>query len=93
VFTANNASDLCGVAVTDPSGGNFRFVSSPIDCGVFLSDDPAVSPDGQLLVYTTGNENPQLDVISVSESQQCCNPIYESGSSEFPLRADWQPIR
>ena len=91
VFTAANPSDLCGVAITDLSGGDFRFVSSPIDCGVFLSDDPAVSPDGQLLVYTAGNENPQLDVITVSGSGQCCNPIYESGTSVFPLRADWQP--
>lgn len=91
VFTASDPSDDCGVAVTDLTGANFRFVSSPIDCGVFLSDDPAVSPDGQLLVYTTGNENPQLDVITVSGSGQCCNAIYETGTGDFPLRADWQP--
>lgn len=63
VFTAADPSDLCGVAITDLSGGSFRFLSAPIDCGVFLSDDPAVSPDGTQVVYTAGNENPQLDVV------------------------------
>lgn len=91
LFTAQDASDSCGIGITDLSGNGFRFVSAPADCGVVLSDDPAVSPDGRSLVYTTGNENPQLDVITVSGSDQCCNPIYETGTSDFPLRPDWQP--
>jgi Tol biopolymer transport system component len=91
VFTAQDPSGGCGVAITDLSGGGFRFLSVPVDCGVFLSDDPAVSPDGEQVVYTAGNENPQLDVILTSGSQQCCNPIYESGTNDFPLRPDWQP--
>jgi len=91
LFTAENPSGLCGVAITDLSGGGFRFVSTPIDCGVFFSDDPAVSPNGRWVVYTAGNEDPQLDVASVAGSDQCCNPIYESGTNDFPFRPDWQP--
>jgi Tol biopolymer transport system component len=92
VFTAANSSDLCGVAITDLSGGGFRFLSAPIDCGVFRSDDPAVSPDGMQVVYTAGNENPQLAVVRTDGSQQCCHPIYESGTNDFPTRPDWQPL-
>lgn len=91
LFTAASPTGGCGVAITDLSGGGFRFVSTPVDCGVFFSDDPAVSPDGQLLVYTAGNENPQLDVVTVAGSDQCCNPIYETGTNDFPFRPDWQP--
>src|SRR6266498_1165608 len=91
VFTAATLSDSCGVAIADLSGGGFRFLSAPIDCGVFLSDDPAVSPDGKQVVYTAGNENPQLDLVRTNRSQQCCHPIYERGTSDFPTRPDWQP--
>jgi Tol biopolymer transport system component len=91
LFTAETPTGTCGVAITDLSGGGFRFVSTPIDCGVFFSDDPAVSPDGRLLVYTAGNEDPQLDVITVAGSDQCCQPIYETGTNDFPFRPDWQP--
>ncbi len=91
VFTAATLSDSCGVAIADLSGGGFRFLSAPIDCGVFLSDDPAVSPDGKQVVYTAGNENPQLDLVRTNGSQQCCHPIYERGTSDFPTRPDWQP--
>jgi TolB protein len=92
VFTAATAaSDLCGVAITDLSGRGFRFLSAPVDCGIFLSNDPSVSPDGTQVVYTAGNENPQLDVIRTDGSLQCCHPIYESGTNDFPVRPDWQP--
>jgi Tol biopolymer transport system component len=91
VFTAEDPSGLCGVAITDLSGGGFRFLSVPIDCGVFRSDDPAVSPDGIQVVYTAGNENPQLQVVSTAGSRQSGRNIYVSGTSDFPLRPDWQP--
>ena len=77
------------IASTDLSGGGFRCLSIEYESGVFLADDPAVSPDGRLVVYTTGNENPQLDVITTSGSGQCCNAIYSG--IDFPLRPDWQP--
>jgi Tol biopolymer transport system component len=91
VFTAADPSDLCGVAITDLSGGGFRFLSAPIDCGVFRSDDPAVSPDGTQVVFTAGNENPQLKVVSTAGSRQSGTNIYESGTNDYPLRPDWQP--
>ena len=92
VFTAlDQASGNYCIAITDLSGGGFRCLSSKIEGGVFLADDPAVSPDGRLVVYTTGNENPQLDVLTTSGSDQCCNLIYASGTNDFPLRPDWQP--
>jgi Tol biopolymer transport system component len=91
VFTAAHgqpSGNYC-IAITDLSGGGFRCLSIEYESGVFLADDPAVSPDGTLVVYTTGNENPQLDVITVSGSGQCCNSIYSG--IDFPLRPDWQP--
>jgi Tol biopolymer transport system component len=92
VFTAlDQASGNYCIAMTDLSGGGFRCLSSKIEGGVFLADDPAVSPDGRLVVYTTGNENPQLDVITTSGSDQSGNLIYASGTNDFPLRPDWQP--
>jgi Tol biopolymer transport system component len=91
VFTAADPFGGCGVAITDLSGGGFRFVSVPIDCGVFLSDDPAVSPDGTQVVFTAGNENPQLNVVSTAGTRQPGRNIYESGTNDFPLRPDWQP--
>jgi Tol biopolymer transport system component len=89
VFTVANPSDICGVGIMDLSGGGFRQVASSADCGVFLADDPAVSPDGKKLVYTAGNENPQLDVVKLSGTNQCCSFIY--AGLQFPLNADWQP--
>jgi Tol biopolymer transport system component len=92
VFTAlDQASGNYCIAITDLSGGGFRCLSIEYEGGVFFADDPAVSPDGTLVVYTTGNENPQLDVITTSGSGQCCNLIYASGTNDFPLRPDWQP--
>jgi Tol biopolymer transport system component len=91
VFTAADPSGLCGVAITDLSGGGFRFLSVPVDCGVFRSDDPAVSPDGSQVVYTAGNENPQLNVVSTAGTRQTGRNIYESGTNDFPTRPDWQP--
>jgi Tol biopolymer transport system component len=91
VFTAAHdqpSGNYC-IAITDLSGGGFRCLSIEYESGVFLADDPAVSPDGTLVVYTTGNENPQLDVITTSGSDQCCNAIYSG--IDFPLRPDWQP--
>lgn len=91
VFTAADPFGGCGVAITDLSGGGFRFLSVPIDCGVFLSDEPAVSPDGTQVVFTAGNENPQLNVVSTAGTRQPGRNIYESGTNDFPLRPDWQP--
>jgi Tol biopolymer transport system component len=94
VFTAlHQTSGQYYIAITDLSGGGFRRLSSQIEGGVFLADDPAVSPDGRLVVYTTGNEDPQLDVITTSGSGQGGNRIYASGTNDFPLRPDWQPRR
>lgn len=89
VFTVASPGDICGVAITDLSGGGFRQIAQGGDCGVFLADDPAVSPDGRKLAYTAGNENPQLDVALMSKSEQCCNPIF--AGVDFPFHADWQP--
>ena len=74
------------VLVWDPATGDERqrFPACKGDIAVL-----AVSPDGTLVVYTTGNENPQLDVITTSGSGQCCNAIYSG--IDFPLRPDWQP--
>jgi hypothetical protein len=92
VFSAlHQTSGQYYIAITDLSGGGFRRLSSQIEGGVFLADDPAVSPDGRLVVYTTGNEDPQLDVITTSGSDQGGNRIYASGTNDFPLRPDWQP--
>jgi Tol biopolymer transport system component len=91
VFTAADPSDNCGVAITDLSGGGFRFLYSGGDCGVFAANDPAVSPDGAQVVFTAGNENPQLDVVRTDGSLQSGRNIYESGTNDFPLRPDWQP--
>jgi Tol biopolymer transport system component len=91
VFTAADPSGGCGVAITDLAGGGFRFLSLPVDCGVFRSDDPAVSPDGTQVVFTAGNENPQLAVVRTAGSRQLGRNIYESGTNDFPLRPDWQP--
>jgi Tol biopolymer transport system component len=89
VFTVASPSDICGVGITDLSGGGFRQIAQSGDCGVFLADDPAVSPDGRKLVYTAGNENPQLDVVLMNKTDQCCASIFTG--SNFPLNADWQP--
>ena len=89
VFTVESPSDICGVGITDLSGGGFRQIAQGGDCGVFLADDPAVSPDGRKLAYTAGNENPQLDVVAMSMNNQCCNPIISG--ADFPYNADWQP--
>jgi Tol biopolymer transport system component len=89
VFTVASPSDICGVGITDLSGGGFRQIAQSGDCGVFLADDPAVSPDGRKVVYTAGNENPQLDVVLMNKTDQCCASIFTG--SNFPLNADWQP--
>ena len=89
VFTVANPAEVCGVGITDLSGGGFRQIAQSADCGVFLADDPAVSPNGRKLVYTAGNENPQLDVVLMSKNDQCCAPIFTA--FHFPYNADWQP--
>ena len=90
VFTVASPDGICGVGITDLSGGGFRQIARGGDCGVFLSDDPAVSPDGRRLVYTAGNENPQLDVVLMSADNQCCNLIFSG--IDFPFNPDWRPI-
>ncbi len=89
VFTVASPSDICGVGITDLSGGGFRQIARGGDCGVFLADGPAVSPDGRKVAYTAGNENPQLDVALVSRTDQCCNSVFAGG--DYPFNADWQP--
>ena len=89
VFTAASPNDICGVGITDLSGGGFRQIAQGGDCGVFLADDPAVSPDGKKLAYTAGNENPQLDVVLMKNTDQCCASIFTG--LHFPFNADWQP--
>ncbi|MFC7487947.1 hypothetical protein ACOCJ7_18730 [Knoellia sp. CPCC 206453] len=89
VFTVASPTDICGVGITDLSGGGFRQIAQGGDCGVFLADDPAVSPDGRKLAYTAGNENPQLDVALMSKNDQCCNVIF--AGADFPFNPDWQP--
>jgi Tol biopolymer transport system component len=79
------------VGITDLSGGGFRTIAESGDCGVFLADDPAVSPNGNKLVYTAGNEQPQLDVVLVRKNNQCCASIFDATGNDFPLNADWQP--
>jgi Tol biopolymer transport system component len=81
-------ADPCYIATTDLSGGNLRVITSSGDCGVFASDDPAFSPDGRKLTWTAGNENPQLDVIRLTDLQG--RTIIWDGNS-FPFNSDWQP--
>jgi Tol biopolymer transport system component len=89
VFTAASPSGNCGVGITDLAGGGFRQIAQSGDCGVFLADDPAVSPNGRKLTYTAGNENPQLDVVLMNKTDQCCASIFNG--IDFPLNPDWQP--
>jgi Tol biopolymer transport system component len=89
VFTVADPADNCGVGTTDLSGGGFRQIAVSADCGVFLADDPAVSPNGKKLAYTAGNENPQLDIVLMSKNDQCCASVFDG--IDFPLNADWQP--
>ena len=88
VFTVADPSDICGVGITDLSGGGFRQIAQSADCGVFAADNPAVSPNGNKLAYTAGNENPQLDVVLMSKQNQCCASIFDG--LHFPYNADWQ---
>jgi len=90
VFTAIGAGG-CWISITDLSGGGFQRLSDVIDCGVFFADDPAVSPDGKLVIYTAGNENPHLQVIAASGLEPTGQDIYATGTNDFPLRPDWQP--
>jgi Tol biopolymer transport system component len=89
VFTVGDPADNCGIGITDLLGGGFRQIAQSGDCGVFFSDDPAVSPNGNKLVYTAGNEAPQLDVVLVAKDDQCCASILRP--LHAPLNADWQP--
>lgn len=92
VFSAaHSGGNSCGIAITDLSGGGVRFLSETVECGVFAYDDPAVSPDGKRVVFTAGNDNPKLEVVSTSGSNDPGRTIYTSG--DFPTRPDWQPLR
>ena len=46
------------------------------DCGVFAADDPAVSPNGKKLVFTAGNETPQLRVVLMSKNDQSADDLH-----------------
>ncbi len=87
VFRGAEADSDWGIAIADLSGGGFRFLTSPID-NVFARDDPAVSPDGKLVVYTDGNENPQLSMAYIGGGT---TPFYYPSHSDYPTRPDWQP--
>lgn len=89
LFTVGGPTDACGIGITDLSGGGFRQVVQGGDCGVFFADDPAASPNGKKVVYTGGNEAPQLDVVPIKGTNQCCGYIYDG--LHAPLNADWQP--
>ncbi len=91
VFKVADPFDICGVGITDLSGGGFRELVGGADCGVFLADDPAVSPDGKKFAYTAGNENPRLNVglIKDNNNRYCCDDIFVG--VDFPFNADWQP--
>jgi Tol biopolymer transport system component len=89
VFTVGDPSDICGIGITDLSGGGFRQIAQSADCGVFLADDPAVSPNGKKVAFTAGNETPQLRVVVLAKDDQCCGSILTP--PHFPLNADWQP--
>jgi hypothetical protein len=89
VFTVADPSDICGIGITDLSGGGFRQIAQSADCGVFLADDPAVSPNGKKVAFTAGNETPQLRVVVLAKDDQCCGSILTP--PHFPLNADWQP--
>lgn len=89
VFTVADPADICGIGITDLSGGGFRQIAQSADCGVFASDGPAVSPNGQKLVFTAGNETPQLRVVLMNGKTQCCSSIFTP--LHFPYNADWQP--
>jgi Tol biopolymer transport system component len=89
VFTVANPSDICGVGITDLTGGGFRQIAQSADCGVFLADDPAVSPDGKKVAYTAGNETPQLRVVKLAGTDQSAGTILTP--LHFPMNADWQP--
>jgi Tol biopolymer transport system component len=89
VFTVADPADICGIGTTDLSGGGFRQIAQSADCGVFAADDPAVSPNGKKLVYTAGNESPQLRVVLMSKNDQSAGAIFTP--LHFPYNADWQP--
>ena len=36
VFTVADPADICGIGITDLSGGGFRQIAQSADCGVFL---------------------------------------------------------
>ena len=90
VFKASPGfSEACGIGITDLSGGGFRSIAQSGECGVFLANDPAVSPNGNKLVFSVGNENPRLAVVLMNGQTQCCGGIF--GTGDVPLNADWQP--
>ena len=90
VFTVADPADICGIGTTDLSGGGFRQIAQSADCGVFAADDPAVSPNGKKLVYTAGNETPQLRVVLMNKNDQSSGAI-PFNPDHFPYNADWQP--
>lgn len=89
VFKTSPNSSACGIGITDLSGGGFRQIAQAGECGVFLANDPAVSPNGNKLVYSAGNENLRLEVVLMNGQTQCCGGIF--GTGDAPLNADWQP--
>lgn len=89
VFTVANPSDICGVGITDLTGGGFRQIAQSADCGEFLADDPAVSPDGRKVAFTAGNETRQLRVVKLAGTDQSAGTILTP--LHFPMNADWQP--
>ena len=91
VFTGvSSTTERLAVATADLSGGNLRFITSGYD-DVFEVADPSVSPDGNQVAYTTGDENPQLDVVDYNGTDQCCSVIIDR-LVDFPFRSDWQPV-
>lgn len=81
-------SDYRGLVVSDLRGRDARFVYETDS--LFITGDPAFSPDGMAVVFSAGNENPQLKSVCLID--ECTDVHVSSHSDDYPLRADWRPI-
>ncbi len=79
----------CEIADVTLSGTGLRDLASSGDCGAFMSDDPAYSPDGKRLVWAGGDDSPQLDLVLLKNPPVKVGGIWNG--IDFPLNPDWQP--
>lgn len=94
VFAARNPeagdSREVGIAEVDLNGRNSRWIVR--GDSLFLYGYPSVSPDGRSVVYTAGNEEPQLKSDCLTAGDLECDRVSLSSHSEdHPLRPDWGP--